>query len=290
MGNFSDLKKRVSIASIVITAVALLILFSQYRITQLIVVFMLGALAIVAMWEYVQLVKTKEIELPFWLLATLTGLFILAHYVAIIDPRLSVLIQIVVAAFFFVVFLFNFYHIQGAILYVSTSFFGALYIALPMALMLKILYPTSISPQFVDGRLWLAYLIGVTKMTDIAAYFAGKRWGKTKLAPHLSPGKTLVGAIAGFLAAVFLSLIFYFISHLVPQNVFHLTLVESLVLGGAIGVFSQLGDLAESLLKRDAHVKDSNSMPGFGGVLDLVDSLLFTIPIVYLFLRAKAVL
>lgn len=287
MGHFYDLKKRMVVSSITAIATAFLILFANYMLAQWLIVLLLGTLAILSVWEYVQLVKAKKIELAFWLLAILTGLFILANYAAILDHRLSVLVQAVVVAFFFSVFLFNFYRIQGAILNVATSFFGALYIAVPIGLMLKILYPASISDHFSDGRLWLTYLIVVTKMTDMAAYFAGKSLGKAKLAPHLSPRKTVVGAIAGFFSAVVVSVLFSLISRGVPHDVFYMTLMESIVMGSFIGVFGQLGDLAESLLKRDASVKDSNAIPGFGGALDLVDSLLFTIPIVYLFMRAK---
>ena len=134
-----------------------------------------------------------------------------------------------------------------------------------------------------DGRLWIAYLISVTKMTDIGGYFFGNLWGKEKLAPCLSPQKTWIGAIFGFISAIIASLVFFAVSVFVPS--FDLTLKASIFLGMLVGIASQLGDLAESLLKRDAKAKDSNSIPGIGGVLDLIDSLLFTTPVVYLFLK-----
>jgi phosphatidate cytidylyltransferase len=141
------------------------------------------------------------------------------------------------------------------------------------------------NPALHDGRLWLAYLVAVTKITDMGGYFMGKMWGKSKLAPHLSPGKTLIGGIAGFISAILLSLGFFLLSKYFQLESFKLNFIQAIFLGGVIGIFSQLGDLAESLLKRDAKVKDSNTIPGVGGVLDFLDSLLFTLPVLYLFLK-----
>src|SRR5690606_10635524 len=99
----------------------------------------------------------------------------------------------------------------------------------------------------------------------------------------------LTGAISGLVAAMILSFLFSLLAGVVPSDVFYLNWIQAVALGAFIGVFGQLGDLAESLLKRDANVKDSNTIPGIGGVLDLLDSLLFTIPIVYLFLRTSSI-
>jgi phosphatidate cytidylyltransferase len=125
----------------------------------------------------------------------------------------------------------------------------------------------------------------VTKITDVGAYFVGRLWGKTKLSPTLSPKKTVEGAAAGFISAVIASILIHFAGRQFFNSHFGLSFVESIWLGMLIGVFGQIGDLAESLLKRDAVVKDSNTLPGLGGVLDMVDSLLFTAPIVYFFIR-----
>lgn len=282
---FVDLKNRLLVSVVLVALLTSLVYFSNHAVVKFGVMLAVAAVAIAAMWEYVMLLRTKDISQPLWLLFLLAAVFVFANYLYILSLSLSVVLQLVVIAFFFAVFLNHFSKVEGAIVSIATAFFGAFYIVVPLGLILRILYPETISTVFTDGRLWLAYLISVTKIIDIGGYFIGKLWGKSKLAPHLSPGKTLMGAIGGFVAAVLLSIVFFCISRFCPPNVFRLTFVQALILGGLIGIFGQLGDLAESLLKRDAAIKDSNQIPGIGGVLDMLDSLLFTIPIVYIYLK-----
>jgi len=114
---------------------------------------------------------------------------------------------------------------------------------------------------------------------DSAAYFAGRAFGRHKLFERVSPNKTWEGAIAGFIFAIG--------TFLLAREVVlpYLSLSGAIVCGAIVGVFGQIGDLAESLLKRDAGVKDSSSLiPGHGGVLDRFDSLLFVSPLVFLYL------
>jgi phosphatidate cytidylyltransferase len=283
--SFVDLKVRFLTSSVSILIFTLLVCFANYYPIHWVITTLVATLSVMALKEYVHLVEVKGIKIPFWLLAALAVLYVVANYLSTQHESFVVVVNAVIALFFFAVFLYNFYQVDGAIVKIATSFFGALYIVVPLGLLLKILYPHMMNHELTDGRLWLTYLIAVTKITDVGGYFAGKMWGRSKLAPHLSPGKTLTGSVAGFLSAVMMSLIFYALSQHLEIKSFKLSLFESLVLGCLLGLFSQLGDLAESLLKRDAKVKDSNSLPGVGGVLDFLDSLLFTIPILYLFLR-----
>lgn len=114
---------------------------------------------------------------------------------------------------------------------------------------------------------------------DTAAYFGGLSMGRHKLFPRVSPNKSWEGAVWGFVGAVLTMVLFqqYFLSYL--------QLHQAIIIGGIIGVFGQIGDLIESLLKRDANVKDSSSLiPGHGGVLDRFDSLIFVSPILYLYI------
>ncbi len=117
---------------------------------------------------------------------------------------------------------------------------------------------------------------------DTAAYAVGRVWGRHRLAPRVSPQKSVEGALGGLAAATLAGILarFWFAPYL--------TWGEALALGALVGVFAQLGDLVESLLKRDADTKESSHIiPGHGGVLDRFDSILFAAPLVYYFLLSQ---
>lgn len=128
------------------------------------------------------------------------------------------------------------------------------------------------------GFSYLVMLFFIILVTDIAAYFFGKRYGKHQLSPEVSPKKTVEGAVAGTIAAVLVSVYFGFC--------IHLPLWKSVLTGLLFTFFAQLGDLSESLLKRDAGVKDSgNSLPGHGGFLDRADSYILSSPFAYFYFK-----
>jgi phosphatidate cytidylyltransferase len=130
------------------------------------------------------------------------------------------------------------------------------------------------------GQWWLFFLLGSLWLGDTAAMFFGSNFGKHKLAPSVSPHKTIEGFIGGFIG-VFLVAALFKIVWLKEVEVIHF-----LVLSLLIGLFGQLGDLVESLWKRSLGIKDSSSIiPGHGGVLDRFDSLLFASPVVYYYLK-----
>ena len=115
-------------------------------------------------------------------------------------------------------------------------------------------------------------------LTDIGCYYAGSKWGKHKLAPIVSPNKTIEGSIGGAVCSV--------ISAVVIGTYLGVGIIISILAGLICTIFAQIGDLCESLLKRDAGVKDSgDSLPGHGGFLDRTDSFVFTIPIMYYFCK-----
>ena len=129
-----------------------------------------------------------------------------------------------------------------------------------------------------QGMEWVLLTLLTVFATDTAAFFGGRAFGKTPLAPNISPNKTREGAIAGLFAAVFASVIAA--TYLGIDAI----MIETLVLGFIIGILAQLGDLAESRMKRKAGVKDSGVLiPGHGGILDRLDSIVFTLPAVYYF-------
>lgn len=124
----------------------------------------------------------------------------------------------------------------------------------------------------------------LTWASDTFAYFVGRAWGTRKLIPRVSPGKTVQGAVGAVVGTVLVAIGYRYV--LAEFPLYHLSLAEAIAFGVLISVSAQVGDLAESLFKRDTGVKDSGSLlPGHGGVLDRVDSLLFTLPIAYLFFR-----
>ena len=130
-----------------------------------------------------------------------------------------------------------------------------------------------------DGMAWIIILLFVTFSTDTGAYIVGRLFGRRKLAPTISPGKTWEGAIGGLAASVAACVIAVAV---VPVEV---SMVEGVALGAALGITGQLGDLAESRLKRQAGTKDSSSLvPGHGGVLDRLDSVVWNLVVVYHFL------
>jgi phosphatidate cytidylyltransferase len=130
------------------------------------------------------------------------------------------------------------------------------------------------------GRNWVFLALLATFGSDTAAYFIGRAFGRHKMAPHISPGKTWEGAAGGLMGAVVVSLLFT----LSTSVQLPLGYGEAVLLGMFISIFGQVGDLAESLLKRSSGVKESGGLlPGHGGLLDRLDSILFAGAVVYAF-------
>ena len=179
---------------------------------------------------------------------------------------------IVIACLFIFVLQFIRQDSSQALGSISVTLFGLLYIAWFFSFFVKLKF-------LPGGTLLVAFLIVVTKMGDIGAYLVGSSLGKHSLIPRISPRKTVEGTIGGLTLSIFGAL-------LSKSYLPHFSYGHLLTLGILLGVLAQMGDLAESLLKRDCGVKDSGSnLSGFGGVLDLIDSLLFTTPIFYFYVK-----
>lgn len=158
----------------------------------------------------------------------------------------------------------------------AVAILGIVYVSFLFTFIIKLRY----LPDASIGKGWVVTLFCVTKIADITAYVCGSRWGKHKLIPRISAKKSIEGAVAGVCGSVLLALIFrlWFL-----QGIGWLATIG---LGVLLGVVGQIGDLIESLIKRDAGVKDSgNLIPGIGGFLDLMDSLLFAGPAMYIYLQ-----
>jgi phosphatidate cytidylyltransferase len=164
------------------------------------------------------------------------------------------------------------------IIAMAVTLFGLLYVAWLCN------FITRVNFALRDGRYFVMYLVVVTKFTDIGAYLVGSTLGRHKMIPRVSPRKTWEGTIGGVLFAVSGSLGCW---RWIPELGAHgLRLQHAIVLGLLLGAAAVIGDLAESLIKREAGVKDSSHwLPGQGGALDLIDSLLFTAPLLYVYMR-----
>ena len=157
-----------------------------------------------------------------------------------------------------------------ALVSIAVTMFGLLYIAWFFSFFIKLKF-------LPGGALLVGFLVLVTKTGDIGAYLVGSSFGRHNLIPRISPNKTIEGTIGGLLFSIAAAVASK--SYLPSFPYGHLV-----VLGVLLGVLAQVGDLAESLLKRDCGVKDSGAnLSGFGGMLDLIDSLLFTAPIFYFY-------
>ncbi len=133
----------------------------------------------------------------------------------------------------------------------------------------------------IDGSWLLFYFLLVTKGSDLGAYATGSLCGRHKMAPNISPGKTWEGFAGALAVSTTASVLAVFAAELAPFRGLH-----CIVLGLLLGGFAVVGDLLESLLKRKTNVKDAgNLLPGIGGCLDLIDSLLFNAPLFYLYCR-----
>jgi phosphatidate cytidylyltransferase len=277
-----DLKRRIPTFSLSVAGVVALLALAYNPWFQYGVVLAVAALAATAIWEYEQFAKAKGGQMIFPALLAITIIESVAFYAAAKASYLHSLPFVVFFIGFLILFALHFRQKDGAVVDLAVSSFGLLYIAVPMGMVLGVLYFPFLG-SFQDGRWWVSYLLVVTKITDVGAYFAGNLWGRRKLAPSISPGKTVEGAIFGLACAVAASYGFHALSTSLGAS-FHLGAAESIWLGLILGFTGQFGDLSESLLKRDANKKDSNALPGLGGVLDSVDSLLFNVPIIYLYL------
>ncbi len=161
----------------------------------------------------------------------------------------------------------------------AVTFLGVMYVAWLSNFLTRINFAAP------EGRYYVMYLVVVTKFTDIGAYLVGSVMGKNKMTPRISPKKTWEGTIGGIGFAIASSqLCFHFLrDELSAGGMF---MRHATILGLLLGVAAVIGDLAESLIKRQADVKDSSTvLPGHGGALDLIDSLLFTAPLLYVYMK-----
>ncbi|MBJ7448807.1 MAG: phosphatidate cytidylyltransferase [Parachlamydiales bacterium] len=282
----NELKRRIMTSAMAIVFLCIFIPFSTYPAFKPVFVAMIAALAAMGVWEFYQMAKLKGFQPMARTGVVFTVIFIFSTLVSSNYYDYTYLPSVVLGVAFLAFILKQFHGIESAIVNISTSVFGLLYVAVPMSCLVCITY-FFLPEQYYDGRWWLVYLIVVTKMSDVGGFFIGKWIGSHKLAKKLSPKKTWEGSIGGIIFSVAASLILYYLAQSKPVSPLNITLIQALWLGVLIAIFGQVGDVAESLFKRDAKIKDSgHNLPGMGGVLDLLDAILFTAPLLLFFLKS----
>lgn len=166
---------------------------------------------------------------------------------------------------------------------IARSLCGWFYVPWLFSFLAKIIYLPAPLDGLPTGQFYVLYLLVVTKIGDTGAYLVGSWIGHHPITPQISPKKSWEGLLGALVFAIGSSL---GLVMAIPGKLPALNLTHAAILGLALGLFGAAGDLAESLLKRALNAKDSGRMlPGIGGALDLIDSLLFTAPLLYFYLR-----
>ena len=280
-----DYKKRFFTSSLSIILISALFMLAPYPLFQPLFASIIAGIASLGIIEFNRLLRDKKIFLNYKFLIFLTFAFcflvlITAHFTYL---RSYLLLSIPIS--FMSLFFITFKNPKGSLDHIAYSILILVYLTRPMGLMVDIVYGITIPEGSATGLFWLAYLIIVGKSTDMIALFTGRAWGHKKLCPKVSPNKTVVGAIGGFIGASIVSGMIAWGAPLFLGRTF-ISVGQALILGIVIGCVAEVGDLLESLFKRDAKINESsNILPGLGGVLDVLDSLLLTTPVVWVAMR-----
>lgn len=234
---------------------------------------LLGVIVFFASKEYVKILEYKGFYPSLKIILASEAILALITYFDRTEYVASALILCTFAAFMWVLFRGR----QPYIANVATTILGFVYCGyFPLHLLL--LRDIS-SFEYADGLGFVVMMFTAILLTDVGCYYAGTRFGKHKLAPVISPNKTIEGSVGGAVCAVLGAMV---IGYFIQGVQWYISFFAGLF----CTIFAQIGDLCESLLKRDAGVKDSgNSLPGHGGFLDRTDSFIFTIPVMYYFCK-----
>jgi len=264
-----SLKKRIASSFIILTLVVLITFLFPNWVFSILASAMIG----IALFEFLNMAERR-------------GIFVYKYFTIILGMLIPLIVYfqmgtegyftiepffIVISCLFLFVLQFTRRDSSEALISIAVTVFGLLYIAWFFSFFIKLKF-------LPHGSLLVAFLVLVTKMGDVGAYFIGGSIGKHNLIPRISPHKTVEGTIGGLIFSVGSALASK--AYLPDVSYIHL-----FTLGLLLGILAQVGDLAESLLKRACDVKDSGSnLSGFGGMLDLIDSLIFTAPIFYFYI------
>lgn len=291
-------------SAIILLGAAWLIVFKLPSIVGVLVVL---ALSVLSLLEFYNIQKHSHIP-AFRNIGVAAGLAILAAAYASLNADLLAgslpsdawqeLPELVFILIIFVVFVRQFPQKENLqpLPTIACTLLGLVYIPMLLVFMLNLTFrwtPTAWNAPFSPtAQALIVYLIVVVKASDVGAYLVGSGWGRHKMFPRISPGKTWEGLAGGLLAGMLASLVVFWlwINPASGQNTaefgrISITTGHALFLGVFLAAIGVIGDLVESLLKRSAALKDSGGLlPGMGGILDVLDSLLFAAPALYFYL------
>jgi len=275
------------ISTVALWTIALAIAFSGYEILFWLLI---SAFGLLALWEFYRMLDHASLP-NFKITGMICGAIMLVgsfYYFSKIGPAQSYDFDVAVLLFFLLtVFarqMFARLRHDEPLRTMAYTVFGLLYVLWLFNFITKILYLTPRSANgAVTGQFYVLYLIAVTKFSDMGAYLTGSAIGRHLMSPQISAKKTWEGFFGALGLALLCSLALF---KLMPGHLSMLTWTHATVLGALLGFAAVVGDLAESIVKRSTGVKDSGGLlPGIGGALDLIDSLLFTAPLLFFYLR-----
>lgn len=275
------------VSTVVLWSIALLIAFSGYEIFFWLLISVFGLIALLEFYRMLD-----HAHLPnFKITGLICGAIMLAgsfHYFSKIGPAGSYDFEVAVLLFFLLTMftrqLFARLRHDEPLQTMAYTLFGLLYVLWLFNFITKIVYLTPrASVGMVTGQFYVLYLIAVTKFSDMGAYLTGSVIGRHLMVPQISAKKTWEGFFGALVFALACSLALF---KLMPGHLSMLSWTHATILGLLLGFAAVIGDLAESIIKRSTGVKDSgNLLPGIGGALDLIDSLLFTAPLLFFYMR-----
>lgn len=237
------------------------------------------AFTIAGLYEFFYAVKKKEIPIYSYTGIAIGVLIPLSTFFRFAPTKGWELLFIVLLLL--MIFFLQFMRKENvnALVGISTTLFGVLYVSWLLSFVIKLKF---VMPG-TDGVKLVGFILLVTKCGDIGALVGGTYFGRTPLLPRVSPNKTVEGSLGGL---IFSGLAAIFGAGLIPEA-FGFPMLHIIMMGVFFGGLGQLGDLSESLLKRDLQVKDSSGMFfGLGGALDLLDSVLFSAPVFYFYISS----
>jgi phosphatidate cytidylyltransferase len=275
------------VSTVVLWSIALAIAFSGYEVLFWLLISAFGLIALLEFYRMLDKARLPNFKITGLICGgiLLVGSF---YYFSKVGPAQSYDFEVAVLLFFLLtVFtrqMFTRLRHDEPLRTMAYTLFGLLYVLWLFNFITKILYLTPRAPNgVVTGQFYVLYLIAVTKFSDMGAYLTGSAFGRHLMSPHISAKKTWEGFFGALALALLCSLALF---KLMPGHLSALSWTHATVLGLLLGFAAVIGDLGESIVKRSTGVKDSGGMlPGIGGALDLIDSLLFTAPLLFFYLR-----